>query len=65
MLPQALPLKMTREAPWRQQRRKATQKTRMEEVSKLVPAHIELRGIFLLSLKGAEAGQKAAKMLFV
>lgn len=37
----------------------------MEEVSKLVPAHIELRGIFLLSLKGVEAGQKAAKMCFV
>lgn len=36
----------------------------MEEVSKLFPAHIELRGFFLLSLKGAEAGQKTAKMHF-
>lgn len=65
MPPQALVLKMIREAPWHQQRRKATQKTHMEEVSKLVPAHIELRGNFQFSLKGAEAGQKAAKMLFV
>lgn len=36
----------------------------MVEASKLVPTQIELRGIFLLSLKGAESGQKAAKMLF-
>lgn len=64
-LPQVLALKMTREPPQSQQRKKATHETHMEEVSKLVPAHIELRGIFLLSLKGVEAGQKAAKMHFV
>lgn len=36
----------------------------VEEVSKLAPAPIESRGFFLLRLKGAEAGQKTAKMHF-
>lgn len=64
MLPQVLALKMTREAHQSQQRKKTTQETHLQEASKLVPAQIELRGIFLLSLKGAEVGQKAAKTLF-
>lgn len=43
--------------PWVNKKTKATQETHMEEVS-------ELRGIFLLSLKGAEADQKAANVSF-
>jgi len=64
MLPQDLVLKMTREPPHSQQEKKATQEMHMEEVSKLVPAHVRMKGNFSVEFKGSRSRSKGSQDAF-